>query len=189
MCKYWAARHWAAHGTGPHGTEPHGTGPIFFRNGAASGPSCHTPPCYLLRGTAALAVPLSTLGRSLPSARPIDQPLSPTRGYGTTMLAYSARHAQGCNGRVDATCNVHHAMRAAGVRRGEVLLGGPSICDGYKRLSPGHICAGHSHICPRAQPHLPRDLVATSAPGPAAGTSSRRRIRMRRSPRRTKRIS
>ena len=55
MFKYWAARHWAAHGTGPHGTGPHGTGPKFFRDGAASGPSCHTPPCYLLWGTAALA--------------------------------------------------------------------------------------------------------------------------------------
>ena len=60
MLKTWAARHWAAHGTGPHGTGPHGTGPHgtgpkFFRDGAASGPSCHTPPCYLLRGTAALA--------------------------------------------------------------------------------------------------------------------------------------
>ena len=61
MLKTWAARHWAAHGTGPHGTGPHGTGPHgtglkIFRDGAASGPSCHTPPCYLLRGTAALAV-------------------------------------------------------------------------------------------------------------------------------------
>ena len=70
MFKNWAARHWAAHGTGPHGTGPHGTGPHgtgphgtgpngtgpnFFRDGVASGPSCHTPPCYLLRGTAALA--------------------------------------------------------------------------------------------------------------------------------------
>ena len=49
------------HGTGPHGTGPHGTGPHGrhwaenFRDGAASGPSCHTPLCYLLRGTAALA--------------------------------------------------------------------------------------------------------------------------------------
>jgi hypothetical protein len=71
MLKTWAARHWAAHGTGPHGTGPHGTGPHgtgphgtgpkFFRDGAASGPSCHTPPCYLLRGTAALAARLSAL--------------------------------------------------------------------------------------------------------------------------------
>ena len=70
MFKNWAAWHWAAHGTGPHGTGPHGTGPHgtgphgtgphgtgpkSFRDGAASGPSCHTPPCYLLWGTAALA--------------------------------------------------------------------------------------------------------------------------------------
>ena len=79
MLKTWAARHWAAHGTGPHGTGPHGTGPHgtgpkFFRDGAASGPSCHTPPCYLLRGTAALALaigptifPVEVLGRIGPS--------------------------------------------------------------------------------------------------------------------------
>ena len=73
-------------------------------------------------------------------------------------------------------CSLQHTRREAGVRRGEVLLGGPSICDGYKRLSPGHICPG-------TQPHLPQDTAtaapdtAASAPGPSshicAGTRRR----------------
>jgi hypothetical protein len=47
--RHWATRHWAAwHWAARHWAEN-------FRDGAASGPSCHTPPCYLLRGTAALA--------------------------------------------------------------------------------------------------------------------------------------
>jgi hypothetical protein len=46
------------HGTGPHGTGPHGTGRTAlgrkFRDGAASGHSCHTPPLLLAMGNRGL---------------------------------------------------------------------------------------------------------------------------------------
>ncbi len=67
----------------------HGTRPIFFRDGAASGPSCHTPPCYWLRGTAALASPATPtpvscaetpwyVARLTPGITLVSSPASPT---------------------------------------------------------------------------------------------------------------
>jgi hypothetical protein len=47
-------------------------------------------------------------------------------------------------------CSLQHTRREAGVRRGEVLLGGPSICDGH---------------APFSHPHLRRDLSSLICAG------------------------